>query len=965
MGKTTIYVSCIDQRLVVTSPPVIASGGLNEDRVKFDFCPLWDGFEKIAVFYRTEGEAYHAVVTDDLCLIPHEVLADEGFIFFGVFGVKGDITRTSEIVRYRVVRGILTEGTVPSDPTPDIYEQILRKLSATMFDVRAFGVFPDTDCSEALQNALAVSRRLYFPAGEYRFSGILITRDTVLVLDPGAHFRAETTRMLTAYGCSLSIYGGTISCGENFPDRHLTPYDDASRNLIYQTSSHNEGVIELYGCHDCVFEGINVPYSSAPSLVQIYGDSRGAGGDRPVKINGQSVVPGACTDIRFNNCRFNNTLLSAIHVLYHNKNILTDGCTFTNALRGRDDRQEKEEDKFIHYCYTIYTGVKSIGVKADKYLYFTPTDGYVFKNCYVENCEGTGVDTHAASNVLYENNTFIDCDSFITAYHDYQRVRTAEGWVMENIIVRNNRCITTKAIDYQYNEFPHNPFMLYNRGPEGAMRNIVVENNLIDTNWYHLSESGTVSEVVCLLSADGVILRNNTIISRGETAVGYYIARCNGVVVENQTFKGTFNYGFQFLTSVIRMGAVFCMDATFNEALMRIHHTTNTVDNSISPFFCVVDTDGMTVDNTTVTDVSGWKYSLNRYGKPLQSVDSILPLGGNVIADVKGCFGKNDRKWIQDAKSVDGKRVTVSSCRMVPGMRFSIGADNSDGTDDPVYCVMRVESYWENDDATAKTYVYVLDRDAENPSHTRIRISAPYIDKYSYITPDDFSQTWGEIGESTDFNDYTTPGVYRTNNRPFTNAPFENATYSRLEVSYSVTSSTLIQKLYAPPESVRGIYIRYKMANAWTPWRKLATEKNAPVLIDTITITESVNKFSIDKEPDGTPYAFTKMVVRLAVPPRETLDNWTLYPFKVETSEKSILLSSFPDKSKTYYATFICDISDGFTNTIACKGENPTVFKTVQTGKCAAAEDVIRRANLYTLSGIPVGTVIEIEAIRA
>lgn len=129
MGKTLIRVSCIDQRLVVVSPPVIASGGRNEDMVEFEFCPLWAGFSKTAVFYRDAADPYHAVVTDDKCIIPWEVLQTDGFVYFGVFGVKGDITRTSEVIRYRVTAGAITEGTKPSDPTPDIYEQLLGKLS--------------------------------------------------------------------------------------------------------------------------------------------------------------------------------------------------------------------------------------------------------------------------------------------------------------------------------------------------------------------------------------------------------------------------------------------------------------------------------------------------------------------------------------------------------------------------------------------------------------------------------------------------------------------------------------------------------------------------------------------------------------------------------------------------------------------------------------------------------------------
>lgn len=133
MGKTTIKVTCLDQRLVISSGPVIASGGLNENRIVFDFCPLWREFVKTAVFYRNEDQVYYAVLeSDDTCLIPWEVTSSEGDMYFGVFGVKEGVTRTSETLRYKITAGAITEDIEPSDPTPDIYEQILATCRETI-----------------------------------------------------------------------------------------------------------------------------------------------------------------------------------------------------------------------------------------------------------------------------------------------------------------------------------------------------------------------------------------------------------------------------------------------------------------------------------------------------------------------------------------------------------------------------------------------------------------------------------------------------------------------------------------------------------------------------------------------------------------------------------------------------------------------------------------------------------------
>lgn len=130
MGKTLIKVNCVDQQLFVSTPPLVASGGVNEDEVEFSFGPLWDGFVKTAVFYRDGGVVYHVLLSDDKATIPQEVLKDEGTLYFGVFGVKDGVRRTSEVLRYKIKAGAITTGTTPPEPAPDIYNQLLSKVTS-------------------------------------------------------------------------------------------------------------------------------------------------------------------------------------------------------------------------------------------------------------------------------------------------------------------------------------------------------------------------------------------------------------------------------------------------------------------------------------------------------------------------------------------------------------------------------------------------------------------------------------------------------------------------------------------------------------------------------------------------------------------------------------------------------------------------------------------------------------------
>lgn len=130
MGKTLIKVDCVDQRLIVTSAPTVASGGKNEDEIEFNFCSKWDGFEKVGVFYRDIKDPHKATIDPTgRCVIPWEVLTSDGYIFIGAFGVKDDITRTTEILKYKVKLGAITEDLKPSDPTPELWEQILARVA--------------------------------------------------------------------------------------------------------------------------------------------------------------------------------------------------------------------------------------------------------------------------------------------------------------------------------------------------------------------------------------------------------------------------------------------------------------------------------------------------------------------------------------------------------------------------------------------------------------------------------------------------------------------------------------------------------------------------------------------------------------------------------------------------------------------------------------------------------------------
>lgn len=134
--QTIIRAQCIDQTLRLTHTPKIASGGVNDVTIDFTFCSLWDTFpDKCVVFRRQEGAPIHMLMQGNQCVIPREALQDPGQLFVSVFAVNDGVTRTTEEVQIRVLRGAITEGTVPTDPTPTLYERLLEILDVQTMDI--------------------------------------------------------------------------------------------------------------------------------------------------------------------------------------------------------------------------------------------------------------------------------------------------------------------------------------------------------------------------------------------------------------------------------------------------------------------------------------------------------------------------------------------------------------------------------------------------------------------------------------------------------------------------------------------------------------------------------------------------------------------------------------------------------------------------------------------------------------
>lgn len=98
------------QRIRFEEKPRLYSGTVEVDEIQFAFCDNWKGYEKTASFYTEEDENTRYIVPLDnqnKAVIPHEVLAKPGKIFFGAYGTdKAGKVLTSAIAACIVGKGI-------------------------------------------------------------------------------------------------------------------------------------------------------------------------------------------------------------------------------------------------------------------------------------------------------------------------------------------------------------------------------------------------------------------------------------------------------------------------------------------------------------------------------------------------------------------------------------------------------------------------------------------------------------------------------------------------------------------------------------------------------------------------------------------------------------------------------------------------------------------------------------------
>ena len=133
-----------NQSIRRTDKNTVVADSKNYLYATFTFSDEWQGV-KTAIF-KHGGEKYHVLLENDMCLVPWEVIK-QGILDVSVF--CGDLI-TSSTAHVTVNKSGYSDGGTPSEPTPDIYSQIISMIN----DIGS-GDIPDEKIAEAVEKYLS------------------------------------------------------------------------------------------------------------------------------------------------------------------------------------------------------------------------------------------------------------------------------------------------------------------------------------------------------------------------------------------------------------------------------------------------------------------------------------------------------------------------------------------------------------------------------------------------------------------------------------------------------------------------------------------------------------------------------------------------------------------------------------------------------------------------------------------
>ena len=132
MSRMTLYFKADgDELKLIDIKSSVYTGNVNSYICEFELSCEWENMNVFAVFCVNETAYTAALLKDRTCILPNEVLEEEGEFFVGLYATNGDSDNLKRIstglISARIEKGCFTDGLTPQIPTPDIWEQLISK----------------------------------------------------------------------------------------------------------------------------------------------------------------------------------------------------------------------------------------------------------------------------------------------------------------------------------------------------------------------------------------------------------------------------------------------------------------------------------------------------------------------------------------------------------------------------------------------------------------------------------------------------------------------------------------------------------------------------------------------------------------------------------------------------------------------------------------------------------------------
>ena len=138
---------------------LLTTENVNSVECSFTFSQEYEGLDLFAVFYRNEEDNRFVEIKDGVCMLPWELLQEEGILYVGAYGIRNteeevEKRMTTNTVVVRIVASLSSEAEPNAAPSPDLWEQYRMEILGYQSDAEDSAAQAAGSASQASASAM-------------------------------------------------------------------------------------------------------------------------------------------------------------------------------------------------------------------------------------------------------------------------------------------------------------------------------------------------------------------------------------------------------------------------------------------------------------------------------------------------------------------------------------------------------------------------------------------------------------------------------------------------------------------------------------------------------------------------------------------------------------------------------------------------------------------------------------------